>query len=313
MVETTFTTPRGEVVVTDFMLPRGKHSHLSRIVLGVRGRVAMRMELVLRFDYGRTIPWVTSVGDELRAVAGPDRVVLRTKAPLRGEGMKTVSDFTVGPGQKVVFTLSYGSSLEAPPPRVDSQKALTQTRDYWRRWSRRSRYTGAYADAVERSLMTLKALTFRRSGGVIAAVTTSLPEKIGGSRNWDYRYCWLRDTAFTLLGLMRAGYVDEADAWRRWLLRAVAGTPDQTGPPRPLHTRPVETVRQRVAATRPGNMGDTRRTAALYAFEGNGVGRARSQRLSTLSALMAMERWRVGSVCVRESITRSARRASTKD
>ncbi len=227
VAETTFTTSRGEVVVTDFMLPRGRHSHLLRVVRGVRGRVAMRMELALRFDYGRTIPWVTSKGDELRAVSGPDMVVLRTKAQLRPQGMKTISDFTVGPGQKVVFTLSYGSSIEGPPPRLDSQKALVQTREYWRRWSRRSKYKGAYAEAVERSLMTLKALTYRPSGGVVAAVTTSLPERIGGSRNWDYRYCWLRDTAFTLLGLMRAGYVDEAVAWRRWLLRAVAGTPGQ--------------------------------------------------------------------------------------
>ena len=180
VAETTFTTSRGEVVVTDFMLPRGRHSHLLRVVRGVRGRVAMRMELALRFDYGRTIPWVTSKGDELRAVSGPDMVVLRTKAPLRGEGMKTVSDFTVGPGQKVVFTLSYGSSLEVPPARVDSQKALAQTREYWKRWSRRSKYRGAYAEAVERSLMTLKALTYRPSGGIVAAVTTSLPERIGG-------------------------------------------------------------------------------------------------------------------------------------
>jgi GH15 family glucan-1,4-alpha-glucosidase len=187
----------------------------------------MRMELAIRFDYGRTTPWVTRHGEELRAVAGPDMLVLRTKAPLRGESMTTVSEFAVGPGEEVVFTLSYLSSLEAPPPRLNAKKALKDTREYWQRWSRRSKYKGPYAEAVERSLMTLKALTYQPSGGVVAAVTTSLPERIGGARNWDYRYCWLRDTAFTLLGLIQAGYPEEAVAWRRWLLRSVAGTPGQ--------------------------------------------------------------------------------------
>jgi GH15 family glucan-1,4-alpha-glucosidase len=227
VAETTFSTSHGEVMVTDFMPPRGRHSHLVRMVCGVRGRVAMRMELALRFDYGRTIPWVTRKGDELRAVAGPDMVVLRTKAPLHGEGMTTVSEFTVGPGQRMIFTLSYGLSIENSPERLDVKKALATTRRYWSVWSRKSKYKGAYANAVERSLMTLKALTYRPSGAVVAAATTSLPEKIGGPRNWDYRYSWLRDTAFTLLVLMQAGYVDEAVAWRLWLLRAAAGTPDQ--------------------------------------------------------------------------------------
>jgi len=227
VVETTLTTSRGEVVIRDFMLRQTRHSNLVRIVRGVRGRVAMRMDLALRFDYGRTIPWVTSRGDELRAVAGPDMVVLRTKVPLRGEGMTTISEFTVHKGQDVAFTMSYGPSMEALPRRLNPQSALRQTQAYWRTWSRRTKYKGAYADAVERSLMTLKALTYTPSGGVVAAVTTSLPEKIGGLRNWDYRYCWLRDTAFTLLALLHAGYEDEAVAWRHWLLRAVAGSPDQ--------------------------------------------------------------------------------------
>jgi GH15 family glucan-1,4-alpha-glucosidase len=227
VVETTFTTARGEVVILDFMPPRTKHSHLVRIVRGVRGRVTMRMDLALRFDYGRTVPWVTSRGDELRAVAGPDMVVLRTKAPLHGEQMTTISEFSVGKGQEVAFTLSYCGSTEPLPHRLNVKRELKATRAFWKDWSRRNRYQGAYADAVERSLMTLKALTFRPSGGVVAAVTTSLPEMIGGQRNWDYRYCWLRDTAFTLAGLIEAGYVDEAIAWRQWLLRAAAGTPDQ--------------------------------------------------------------------------------------
>jgi len=196
-------------------------------VRGLRGRVTMRMELALRFDYGRTTPWVTRHGDELRAVAGPDMVVLRTRAKLHGEAMTTVSEFSVRKGQEVTFMLSYCPSIEASPRWLNPKRALQQTRAYWRSWSRRTRYKGPYADAVERSLMTLKALTYRPSGGVVAAVTTSLPEKIAGPRNWDYRYCWLRDTAFTLLGLMQAGYMEEAVAWRRWLLRAVAGSPDQ--------------------------------------------------------------------------------------
>ena len=227
VVETTFETARGEVRVTDFMPPRGRDSDVVRIVRGVRGRVVMRMDLAIRFDYGRTIPWGTSNGGDWQAVAGPDRVVLRTSARLRGEGMTTVSEFTLAKGERMVFTLTYGSSLEKLPKRINAMKALMETRRFWKGWTRRSSYRGVYADAVERSLITLKALTYKPSGGIVAAVTTSLPERIGGSRNWDYRYCWLRDTAFTLLVLMQAGYVDEAIAWRQWLLRAAAGAPDQ--------------------------------------------------------------------------------------
>ena len=227
IVETVFATARGEVRVTDFMPPRGQYSDVVRVVRGVRGKVAMRMELAIRFAYGRTIPWVTSRGDEWQAVAGPDRVVLRTKAPLRGEGMMTVSEFTVGAREVMTFVLTYGSSLEKVPKRINAGKALVDTRRFWRGWTRRNAYRGQYADAVERSLITLKALTYRPSGGIVASPTTSLPEKIGGERNWDYRFCWLRDTAFTLLVLMQAGYVDEAVAWRQWLLRAAAGAPDQ--------------------------------------------------------------------------------------
>jgi GH15 family glucan-1,4-alpha-glucosidase len=185
------------------------------------------MDLVLRFDYGSTTPWVTSRSGELTAVAGPHRVTLSTRARLRGEDMTTVSEFAVRAGKMMVFELAYSSSLEEPPRKLNAKRSLLQTRAYWTRWSERSRYKGVYADAVERSLMTLKALTYRPSGGIVAAVTTSLPEEIGGERNWDYRYCWLRDTSFTLLGLMQAGYVEEAMEWRRWLLRAVAGTPGE--------------------------------------------------------------------------------------
>jgi GH15 family glucan-1,4-alpha-glucosidase len=189
--------------------------------------VAMEMDLAIRFDYGRTIPWVTNKDRELHAIAGSDMVVLRTDAPLRGEGMSTRSEFTVRAGETVSFTLTSLSSLEKVPPGDPAEDALKETQEYWREWSGRNQYAGPYSDAVERSLMTLKAMTYRPSGGIVAAVTTSLPEKIGGSRNWDYRYCWLRDTAFTLLVLIEAGYVEEAVEWRKWLLRAIAGAPDQ--------------------------------------------------------------------------------------
>jgi GH15 family glucan-1,4-alpha-glucosidase len=233
IVETTFVTKDGEVCLTDFMPPRGKHSDVVRMVRGVSGKVKMHMELVLRFDYGLTVPWVTKHKDEVRAVAGPDMTVLRSHclkgkaAELSGEGMTTVSDFVLRKGDKVCFSLTYGNSFEEVPEPIVVEDALKDTHDYWCEWTDRSVYKGQYADVVQRSLMTLKAMTYRPTGGIVAAVTTGLPEKIGGERNWDYRYCWLRDTAFTLLVLMRAGYTEEAVAWRLWLLRAIAGSPGQ--------------------------------------------------------------------------------------
>jgi GH15 family glucan-1,4-alpha-glucosidase len=231
IVETVFETTDGEVCVTDYMPPRRKHSQLVRMVRCERGRVEMQMDFAIRFDYGRTVPWVTSSdvrgNREWRAVAGSDMVVLQTKALLRGEDHSTYSEFTLRKGETISFTLTYCSSLEKVPDAISTTKALADTQAFWARWMNRSTYRGEYADAVKRSLMTLKALTYRPTGGIVAAVTTSLPEKIGGARNWDYRYCWLRDTAFTLLVLLRAGYRDEALQWRRWLLRAVAGAPDQ--------------------------------------------------------------------------------------
>jgi GH15 family glucan-1,4-alpha-glucosidase len=233
IVETTFVTKTGEVCLTDFMPPRGKHSDVLRIVRGVRGKVKMRMELVLRFDYGLTIPWVTSHEQELRAVAGPNMVVLRSQcmrgkpAELHGEDLTTASDFTLEEDHQTCFALTYAGSIEEVPEPVLPEQALQDTHDYWCQWMGRSTYKGDYVEAVQRSLMVLKALTYRPTGGVVAAVTTSLPEQIGGTRNWDYRYCWLRDTSFTLLVLMKAGYTEEAVAWRLWLLRAMAGAPDQ--------------------------------------------------------------------------------------
>ncbi len=237
IVETTFVTEGGEVCLTDFMPPRGKHSDVVRMVRGVRGKVAMRMDLALRFDYGLTVPWVTKDKDDVRAVAGPSMAVLRSAcgrektrgkaATLRGEGLTTVSDFVVRKGEQVCFTLTYAGSTEEVPERVVAEDALEDTQAYWSEWSGRSAYKGKYADAVQRSLMTLKAMTYRPTGGMVAAVTAGLPERIGGERNWDYRYCWLRHTSFTLMVLMSAGYTVEAVRWRLWLLRAIAGSPGQ--------------------------------------------------------------------------------------
>jgi GH15 family glucan-1,4-alpha-glucosidase len=234
IVETTFETASGAAVLVDFMPPRGDNSDIVRIVRGIRGKVAMRMDLVLRFDYGLSIPWVTKTKDGVRAVSGPNMALLRTNAPVEGEDMATISEFTVAEGREFAFTLTYASSVgkdgntQAEDPRpVDAHDAFDDTMTYWRDWNARNTYQGEYAEAVRRSLMTLKAMTYKPSGGIVAAVTTSLPEQLGGTRNWDYRYCWLRDTAFTLLVLMHAGYEEDAIAWRRWLLRAVAGTPTQ--------------------------------------------------------------------------------------
>jgi GH15 family glucan-1,4-alpha-glucosidase len=228
IVETEYRTAEGVASVLDFMPPRGEASHVVRLVAGRRGRVAMRTELTLRFDYGAIVPWVTRLDERtLRAVAGPDMAVLRTPVRVRGEGLSTVGEFEVRAGQTVPFVLSYSASHLPPPPAVDGRRALAATVRFWRHWCSRFPGGGDYDDAVLRSLITLKALTYAPSGGLVAAPTTSLPEQLGGVRNWDYRYCWLRDASITLRVLMQAGYFEEAKAWRAWLLRAVAGTPSQ--------------------------------------------------------------------------------------
>jgi len=227
ILETTFEQAGGVMRLVDFMPPRGRHSDVVRIVECVRGSISIRMELALRFDYGRTVPWVTGTKDGLRAVAGPNLAVLHASVPVRGENLKTVAEFTLHRGERAWFTLTYGASYEPDPVPIDFQRALNASLRIWRKWSGKLKYKGKYREAVERSLITLKALSFRPSGGIVAAPTTSLPEWIGGTRNWDYRYCWLRDTTFTLLALMNAGYYEEAVAWEDWLLRALAGSPDQ--------------------------------------------------------------------------------------
>ena len=208
VLETTFETGDGSARLLDFMPLRDRTPHLIRIVRGVHGKVALSMELVLRFDYGRTVPWVSRLEDGvLRAIAGPDMAVLYTGSEVHGENLKTVSEFTVSEGESVHFVLSYGPSYDELPPPADPEQALQETVGFWQEWSSRARLHGEYAGAVERSLITLKALTYRHTGGIVAAPTMSLPEQLGGQRNWDYRYCWLRDATFTLLALMNAGYL----------------------------------------------------------------------------------------------------------
>ena len=228
ILETEFTTDQGTVTLIDFMPMRARDSHVIRLVVGRGGSVAMRTELVLRFDYGLLVPWATRLEDGRHSfVAGPDRVILESGVALRGEDLKTVGEFEVRDGQTVSFVLSYCSSYTSLPARVKAVTALNATTRFWRRWIGRSSDAGEYADAVRRSLITLKALTYRPTGGIAAAATTSLPEWIGGVRNWDYRYCWVRDATFTLQAMMNSGLYEEAQSWREWLERAVAGDPER--------------------------------------------------------------------------------------
>jgi GH15 family glucan-1,4-alpha-glucosidase len=228
ILATMFETAEGAVELVDFMRPRRRLPQLVRLVRGMRGRVAMSTEFILRFDYGAVVPWVERLPEGgVTAIGGPERVVLRTPAPLRGEDLKTVGEFTVGAGETIPFVLSYGPSHQPLPPPVDPARALHDAEGFWRRWSDRCASAGPWTEVVKRSLVVLKGLTYAQTGGIVAAPTTSLPEQLGGVRNWDYRYCWLRDATFTLLALMHAGYYEEARTWRDWLFRAVAGSPDQ--------------------------------------------------------------------------------------
>ena len=228
ILETRFETPDGVVTLVDFMPPRGHNSDIVRLVRGEHGRVRMAMELVLRFDYGSVVPWVSRLEDHTwRAIAGPDMVVLRTPINVKGKDLTTVAEFDVTEGQTIPFVLTYGASHLPPPKKIDPEAAERATEHFWSDWASRADATGQWCDDVLHSLMILKALTYAPTGGIVAAPTTSIPEQLGGSRNWDYRYCWLRDATLTLLALMNAGYHEEALAWRDWLLRAAAGSPDQ--------------------------------------------------------------------------------------
>jgi GH15 family glucan-1,4-alpha-glucosidase len=227
ILETEFETADGTVRLIDFMPPRGYAPDIIRIVEGVRGAVKLHMELIIRFDYGSIVPWVRKRDGALEAIGGPDALILRTPVETHGENLTTVADFTVAAGERVPFVLTWFPSHAAQPKAVNAEHALRDTEEYWRAWSARCCTEGEWLEPVKRSLITLKGLTYGPTGGIVAAATTSLPEEIGGVRNWDYRYCWLRDATFTLLTLMDAGYLEEACAWRQWLLRAVAGSPAQ--------------------------------------------------------------------------------------
>ncbi|HEY8282314.1 MAG TPA: glycoside hydrolase family 15 protein, partial [Leifsonia sp.] len=225
ILETEWETDDGRVRVTDFMPVRDQAADLVRIVEGISGSVRMHSDLALRFDYGRVVPWVTHHERGIRSIAGPDGVTVSSPAPLIGKDLRTVSDFTVDAGETIPFVLTWYPSHERIPKPTDATDALDTTDRFWKRWSSRSSAHGPYREAVQRSLITLKALTYLPTGGIVAAPTTSLPEQPGGPRNWDYRYCWLRDATLALQSLLTAGYVEEARAWRDWLIRAVAGDP----------------------------------------------------------------------------------------
>ena len=226
-LETEFHTGQGVVRLVDCMPRRSDHASVVRLVEGVAGQVALHMDLVVRFDYGWVVPWMLQVGDHLHGIAGPDSVCLATPARTRGENLRTICDFSVGPGDRVPFVLSWHTQFAGGGCGDDALAAITETEAWWRNWSAKCSYKGPWRDAVVRSLITLKALTYEPTGGIVAAATTSLPEEFGGERNWDYRYCWLRDAAFALDAMLQAGYREEARAWRDWLLRVVAGDPAQ--------------------------------------------------------------------------------------
>ena len=227
VLETDWVTADGAVRVIDFMPPRADTPHLVRIAVGLSGEVAMRSALRLRFDYGRVVPWLRHLGREAHAIAGPNRVRLMSAVPLHGRDWETLADFTVRAGDRVSLVMSWAPSHQSEMPYLDAEQSLSATTDFWTEWSAHAAYpAGPYSDAVDRSVITLKALTYHPTGGIVAAATTSLPEELGGVRNWDYRYCWLRDATYALQALLAAGFRREAGAWRDWLLRAIAGQPD---------------------------------------------------------------------------------------
>lgn len=225
ILETEFETESGSAKLIDCMMPRSEAPELLRVVEGTRGQVRMKMEFVIRFDYGSVVPWVHRSDGGIHAIAGPDMVRLRSDVPLHNENMRSEAEFTLAQGQKASFNLTWYPSHQHEPEAVDIDSAIENTEEWWREWSDRCAYQGEYRVAVRRSLITLKGLTFLPTGGIVAAPTTSLPEEPGGVRNWDYRFCWVRDATLTLQALLNAGYLDEAREWREWLMRAVAGSP----------------------------------------------------------------------------------------
>jgi GH15 family glucan-1,4-alpha-glucosidase len=228
ILETLFTTPKGEASLIEFLRVGGEHISLVRVLMGHKGSVELFTDIVIRFDYGLTVPWVSRADETtLTAVAGPNLVTLRTTAPLEGKDMRTQGRFRVRAGEAVAFVLTYSPSDQPVPLPLSIETALASTEEFWKRWSGCCKVAGKWSEHIRRSLLTLKALSYRPTGGIIAAATTSLPELIGGPRNWDYRFCWLRDATFTLLAFMNAGHLDEAGMWLSWLMRAIAGSPEQ--------------------------------------------------------------------------------------
>ena len=227
ILETEFVTQNGAARLVDCMIPRNGHPELVRILYGIRGQLRMNMELVIRFDYGLVVPWVRQTEGGIAAIGGPDMIRFRSEVPLRGEDFRTKADFTIAEGQRVSFDLTWYPSHQSEPVAVDVDAAVSTTEKWWKEWAGRCSYQGKWREAVVRSLVTLKGLTFLPTGGIVAAPTTSLPEQLGGVRNWDYRFCWVRDATLTLQALLNAGYLDEAREWREWLLRAVAGSPSE--------------------------------------------------------------------------------------
>jgi GH15 family glucan-1,4-alpha-glucosidase len=226
VLETDFETAEGAVRITDCMPIRSSHPRIVRIVEGVRGTVPISVRLNPRFDYGKTAPWISVKGEAVSAGAGPEALELRADVQITTKKHRLEADFAVREGERTSFVLTWHPSWEPAPPPIDAIDATAETDAWWRAWSGRSTYKGEWKDEVERSLITLKALTYAPTGGIVASVTTSLPEFLGGVRNWDYRFCWLRDAALALGALMAAGYVDEATKWRDWMIRAVAGDPE---------------------------------------------------------------------------------------
>ncbi|MBV9506754.1 MAG: glycoside hydrolase family 15 protein [Acidobacteriia bacterium] len=228
ILETEMETPDGTIILTDCMQRRGRLSEVLRLVRGKEGVVPMQMELSIRFGYGQIVPWVVKLPDgRLRAIAGPDQLILQTPVAHRGKGFKTVADFEIRKGEEIPFSLTWDQSFRPAPELTDVGRAIAAVEQEWKEWSARCKVCGEYTEAVLRSLITLRALGHSDTGGIVAAATTSLPEVMGGERNWDYRYCWLRDSTFTLYALMESGYCDEAKAWQEWLMRAIAGAPDK--------------------------------------------------------------------------------------
>ena len=225
ILESIYETDVGTVRAIDFMPPRGEAPDIVRIVEGLDGSVPMRSELVIRFDFGEVVPWVRRLDHARIATAGPDALCFRTPVEVRGKDMRSVSEFTLAQGDRIPFVLTWFPSHEELPDEIDPEQALSDTEEYWLDWAGRCNHGGDYHEEIHQSLLVLKALTYAPTGGIAAAPTTSLPERLGGVRNWDYRYCWLRDATLTLLAMLNAGYREEAEAWRQWLLRAVAGDP----------------------------------------------------------------------------------------